>query len=82
MDAARTLGIDHRWIWLWAEQGLVSYVEVESNEGTRRTYYAISDLTKLATEMRTGKREQVFRYPVRFERDPYPAAGQLAMVGG
>jgi hypothetical protein len=51
MKAADLLNIDHRWIWLWAEEGKVWHVEIESPDGRRKTYYSIADLRRLVDSM-------------------------------
>lgn len=53
MQAAKTLGIDYRWIWLWAEQGKVWHVEVESRDGRHKTFYAMEDLKREVDRLRS-----------------------------
>ena len=51
MEAARVFGIDHRQIWLWAEEGRVHHIDVlEPGLKRPRTYYSKVDLERL-----TGK---------------------------
>jgi hypothetical protein len=52
MKAAEALGVDYRWIWLLAEQGLVGHLEVESAEGRRKTYYVMADLERELARLR------------------------------
>lgn len=54
MDAARRLGIDHRWVYLWAEQGKVGHLEVESSDGRHKTYYVMADLEREVALLRAS----------------------------
>lgn len=75
-DAARLFGIDHRWIWLWAAQGRVSHVEIETADGRHKIVYSIPDIQRVID---TGPDTPA--YPDRYWEDVAHKLGLDRLVG-